>query len=123
VLIICLHVVSKVDLKDLDVDKTGHQDSLRFPLFHAEILDQNHWDAAETYGRIRVVISEGFSRPHRSPPFERVKDIIILSFQHAPLGVYKYLRPLVARTNSSTRDTGNRQYSLAEPWHVVPATL
>ncbi|EAW20963.1 uncharacterized protein NFIA_114960 [Aspergillus fischeri NRRL 181] len=34
---------------------------------------------------IRVVIAEGFARPNRNPPFERVKDIIAFSFQHAPL--------------------------------------
>ncbi|KAJ9315484.1 hypothetical protein DTO271D3_4361 [Paecilomyces variotii] len=67
------------------VDKNGNQDHLRFPPFHSEILYQSHWDAGESHGRIRVVISEGLSRPHRSPPFERVKDIIIFAFQHAPL--------------------------------------
>lgn len=68
-----------------DVDKTGNQDSLRFPPFHQEILEQRHWDAAELYGRIRVVIAEGFCRPHRYPPFERVKEIVAFAFQHAPL--------------------------------------
>jgi hypothetical protein len=68
-----------------DVDKNGNQDSLRFPPFHQEILQQSHWDAGELHGRVRVTISEGFSRPRRSPPFERVKDIIAFSFQHAPL--------------------------------------
>lgn len=71
--------------KILDVDKTGNQDSLRFPPFHQEILEQRHWDAAELYGRIRVVIAEGFCRPHRYPPFERVKEIVAFAFQHAPL--------------------------------------
>lgn len=51
-----------------------------------DVLDQIHWDATETHGRIRVIIAEGFSRPHRSPPFERIKDIIMFSYQHAPLG-------------------------------------
>ncbi|GAE00134.1 hypothetical protein AOR_1_1022074 [Paecilomyces variotii No. 5] len=69
------------------IDKNGNQDHLRFPPFHSEILHQSHWDAGESHGRIRVVISEGLSRPHRSPPFERVKDIIALAFQHAPLHV------------------------------------
>ncbi|EHA25977.1 hypothetical protein ASPNIDRAFT_131671 [Aspergillus niger ATCC 1015] len=74
----------------LDVDKTGNQDSLRFPPFHQEILEQRHWDAAELYGRIRVVIAEGFCRPHRYPPFERVKEIIAFAFQHAPLQVLEH---------------------------------
>lgn len=72
-------------LTALDIDKNGNQDYIRFPQFHQEILEQRHWDAGEPYGRIKVVISEGFVRPHRSPPFERVKDIIAFSFQHAPL--------------------------------------
>ncbi|GCB21025.1 hypothetical protein AAWM_03910 [Aspergillus awamori] len=74
----------------IDVDKTGNQDSLRFPPFHQEILEQRHWDAAELYGRIRVVIAEGFCRPHRYPPFERVKEIIAFAFQHAPLQVLEH---------------------------------
>ena len=67
------------------IDKYGNQDNLRFPRFHREMIDQAHWDATDVHGRIRVVISEGFSRPYHSPPFERVKDIIVFSFQHAPL--------------------------------------
>ncbi|PLB49584.1 hypothetical protein P170DRAFT_510115 [Aspergillus steynii IBT 23096] len=69
------------------VDKTGNQDTLRFPPFHQEILEQRYWDAGELYGRIRVVVSEGFARPHRTPPFERVKEVVAFSFQHAPLHV------------------------------------
>ncbi|OKL58415.1 hypothetical protein UA08_06217 [Talaromyces atroroseus] len=67
------------------VDKNGTQEVLRFPQFHPEVIDSYVWDAAETHGRLRVVISEGFSRPNRSPPFERVKDVVVFSFQHAPL--------------------------------------
>lgn len=70
------------------VDKNGNQEVLRFPQFHPEVVDAYVWDAAETLGRIRVIISEGFSRPNRSPPFERVKDVVIFSFQHAPLSAY-----------------------------------
>ncbi|KAL5339293.1 hypothetical protein BJX70DRAFT_161806 [Aspergillus crustosus] len=72
------------------VDKSGNQDTLRFPPFHQEILEQRHWDAGDLHGRIRVVISEGFARPHRNPPFERVKQIIAFAFQHAPLNVLEY---------------------------------
>lgn len=68
-----------------DIDRDGNQDFLRFPAFHPDILDQRHWDAGDPYGRIKVVIAEGFARPNRSPPFERVKDVISMSFQHAPL--------------------------------------
>ncbi|KAL4994109.1 hypothetical protein BDV10DRAFT_10778 [Aspergillus recurvatus] len=72
------------------VDKNGNQDTLRFPPFHQEILEQRHWDAGDLHGRIRVVIAEGFARPHRNPPFERVKEIIAFAFQHAPLNVLEY---------------------------------
>ncbi|KAL3465136.1 hypothetical protein BJX64DRAFT_297535 [Aspergillus heterothallicus] len=74
----------------IDVDKSGNQDTLRFPQFHQEILEQRHWDAGDFHGRIRVVIAEGFARPHRNPPFERVKEIIAFAFQHAPLNVLEY---------------------------------
>ncbi|CEL06748.1 hypothetical protein ASPCAL09920 [Aspergillus calidoustus] len=72
------------------VDKSGNQDTLRFPPFHQEILEQRHWDAGDLHGRIRIVIAEGFARPHRNPPFERVKEIIAFAFQHAPLNVLEY---------------------------------
>ncbi|KAL4792728.1 hypothetical protein BDV19DRAFT_246725 [Aspergillus venezuelensis] len=78
-----------VDLSS-HVDKSGNQDSLRFPPFHQEILEQRHWDAGDLHGRIRVVIAEGFARPHRNPPFERVKEIVAFAFQHAPLNVLEY---------------------------------
>lgn len=67
------------------IDRNGNQDILRFPPFHADILEQRHWDASDYYGRIKIVLAEGLSRPNRSPPFERVKDVVALSFQHAPL--------------------------------------
>ncbi|KAF7586975.1 hypothetical protein BBP40_007890 [Aspergillus hancockii] len=73
-----------------DIDKSGNQDNLRFPSFHQEILEQQHWDAGELHGRVRVVISEGFARPHRNPPFERVKEVIAFAFQHAPLQILEY---------------------------------
>ncbi|KAL4801915.1 hypothetical protein BDV18DRAFT_164426 [Aspergillus unguis] len=82
--------VAYVKTDALDVDKSGNQDQLRFPAFHQEILEQRHWDAGDLHGRIRVVIAEGFSRPHRNPPFERVKEIIAFAFQHAPLNVLEY---------------------------------
>lgn len=36
--------------------------------------------------RIRIIISEGFLRDSLSTPFERVKNLVAFSFQHAPLG-------------------------------------
>ncbi|OJD22561.1 hypothetical protein ACJ73_06091 [Blastomyces percursus] len=71
----------------IDVDKNGDQDCLHFPAFHEEMLQQNHWEAGEEFGRIKIVIAEGFSRPNRNPPFERVRNIVFFSFQHAPLNI------------------------------------
>lgn len=61
---------------------------LQFPPFHNEILDQAHWDATEAYGRIGVVIAEGVTRSdngdHGTLVFDRLRDQIAFSFQHAP---------------------------------------
>ncbi|CAI7651708.1 unnamed protein product [Penicillium discolor] len=75
---------------EADLDRDGNQDTIRFPSFHSEILQQKHWDAGDSQGRIKVVIAEGFSRPNRSPPFERYKHVIAFSFQHAPLDVLEF---------------------------------
>ncbi|KAK2801816.1 hypothetical protein FQN50_007561 [Emmonsiellopsis sp. PD_5] len=83
------------------VDKNGNQDYLRFPAFHEELLQQAHWEAGETFGRIRIIIAEGFSRPNREPPFERVRDLIIFSFQHAPLSKLLCPKSLYYNHNSS----------------------
>lgn len=72
------------------LDKDGNPDVLHFPPFHQEILQQSHWDAGEMLGRVRVVVAEGFARLRRIPPFERVKDIVAFSFQHAPLNVLEF---------------------------------
>ncbi|KAJ5189825.1 hypothetical protein N7472_008839 [Penicillium cf. griseofulvum] len=72
------------------LDRDGNQDALRFPPFHSEILQQKHWDAGDSQGRIKIVIAEGFSRPNRTPPFERYKHVIVFSFQHAPLDVLEF---------------------------------
>ncbi|KAJ6151824.1 hypothetical protein N7470_006952 [Penicillium chermesinum] len=57
----------------IDLDRDGNPDNLRFPAFHPEILEQRHWDAGDVYGRIK-----------------RVKDVVSLSFQHAPLHILEY---------------------------------
>ncbi|OOQ87535.1 hypothetical protein PEBR_15449 [Penicillium brasilianum] len=74
----------------INVDREGNQDYLRFPPFHGQILEQRHWNASDELGRIRIVLAEGFSRPNRSPPFERVKDVIVFSFQHAPQHILEF---------------------------------
>ncbi|KAI9777542.1 MAG: hypothetical protein M1839_008836 [Geoglossum umbratile] len=70
-----------------DFDKHGNAERLRFPPFHNEILSQNWWNVSENLGRIKVVVSEGFFRGSRDPSFERVKNKVSFSFQHAPLEI------------------------------------
>ncbi|KAI9705999.1 MAG: hypothetical protein M1836_005405 [Candelina mexicana] len=68
-------------------DKNGEHDELRFPSFHSAMLSQSWWNAGEALGRIKVVLSEGLVRENRYPPFERIKNIVSFSFQHAPLDI------------------------------------
>ncbi|KAI9835467.1 MAG: hypothetical protein M1819_002385 [Sarea resinae] len=68
-----------------EFDKNGNRESLKFPPFHQELLSQSWWNPAEDLGRIKVLISEGFPRERHRPPFERVKNIVMFTFQHAPL--------------------------------------
>ncbi|KAJ4551931.1 hypothetical protein HRR78_003497 [Exophiala dermatitidis] len=68
---------------------------LRFPAFHKEILQQPHWEPGECLGRIKVVISEGVLREMTPPAppepmFDRLRDIIIFSFQHAPQNILEF---------------------------------
>ncbi|KAK8144430.1 hypothetical protein G3M48_005835 [Beauveria asiatica] len=59
---------------------------LIFPDFQRELLNQSFWSPADDLGRIKVVISERYPRESLSVPFERLKNIVAFSFQHAPLG-------------------------------------
>ncbi|TVY37945.1 hypothetical protein LSUB1_G003160 [Lachnellula subtilissima] len=70
----------------IDLDKQGEFEKLKFPTFHKELLSQSYWNAGDDLGRIKLVIAEGFSRDNLTYPFERVKNIVSFSFQHAPLG-------------------------------------
>ncbi|TAQ89564.1 hypothetical protein B7494_g2131 [Chlorociboria aeruginascens] len=71
----------------IELDKNGAFEKLKFPQFHQELLMQNHWSPGDDLGRIKVIIAEGFPRDNLSMPFERVKNIVSFSFQHAPLDV------------------------------------
>ncbi|TVY40980.1 hypothetical protein LOCC1_G003560 [Lachnellula occidentalis] len=71
----------------IDLDKQGEFEKLKFPTFHKELLSQSYWNAGDDLGRIKLVIAEGFSRDNLAYPFERVKNIVSFSFQHAPLDV------------------------------------
>ncbi|KAK0724990.1 hypothetical protein B0H67DRAFT_641462 [Lasiosphaeris hirsuta] len=67
--------------------KTGELERLRFPQFRRELMYQNHWSPSDDMGRIKVIISEGFPRDSLSVPIERVKNVVVFSFQHAPLEI------------------------------------
>jgi len=75
------------------IDKTGgpttdFSKQLQFPPFHNEILQQSHWDARDGLGRIRIVIAEGLARgAGHNRGFERLRDIVAFSFQHAPKNI------------------------------------
>ena len=70
----------------LDLDKNGNHDSLRFPAFHQEMVNAIGWDAGDSIGRVKVTIAEGFAKAQSNSPFERVRNIVSFTFQHAPLG-------------------------------------
>ena len=70
----------------LAVNKNGELEPLRFPAFHQELLTRNYWNAGDDLGRIKVVIAEGLLRDSTAMPFDRIKNVVAFSFQHAPLG-------------------------------------
>ncbi|OAL40166.1 2-isopropylmalate synthase [Fonsecaea nubica] len=56
---------------------------------------QPGWDHSELMGRIRVVISEGVVRDNTPPAasatrFDRLRDVVAFSFQHAPQDILEY---------------------------------
>lgn len=63
---------------------TTELEPLKFPGFREELLQQDWWVPADDLGRIKVVLSEGFPRDSVTTPFERIKNIVAFSFQHAP---------------------------------------
>ncbi|RMD44773.1 hypothetical protein DV735_g369, partial [Chaetothyriales sp. CBS 134920] len=74
-------------LDQCDSNPARPSSELQFPLFHPELLQQASWDAAEHQGRIRVTIAEGVVR---GTAFERLRDVIAFSFQHAPLNILEH---------------------------------
>lgn len=73
------------------MSKNGNIESLKFPPFRQELLQQSYWSPADDLGRIKVVLSEGFPRDSLTMPIERVRNIVTFSFQHAPLGTFPLL--------------------------------
>lgn len=67
------------------MDKDGKHDQLRFPPFHTEVLTQTWANPAQNVGRIKVIIAEGFNHGLGMSAFEKTKNLVSFSFQHAPL--------------------------------------
>jgi hypothetical protein len=83
--------MNSADHHGVEQKRDNEMEPLQFPLFHRELLVQNFWNAGDQLGRVRVLISEGYLTS--SKRFERIKNIIAFSFQHAPLGQYIFLFP------------------------------
>ncbi|KAH7417327.1 hypothetical protein BKA64DRAFT_297498 [Cadophora sp. MPI-SDFR-AT-0126] len=96
----------------VDLDKNGEFEKMKFPAFHKELLSQSYWNPGDDLGRIKVVISEGFSREQLTYPFERIKNIVSFSFQHAPLDVLE--ASSIAWPNAAMW----RQVSLVGPYYA-----
>ncbi|KAM3065999.1 hypothetical protein ACMFMF_010621 [Clarireedia jacksonii] len=94
-----------------DLDKQGDYKKLEFPAFHRELLSQSYWNPGDDLGRVKVLISEGFPRENISMPFERVKNLVAFSFQHAPLDVLE--TSSIAWPNAAMW----RQVSLVAPFY------
>ena len=73
-------------LTEPDSDENGDHDQLRFPPFHPEVLAQTWANPAHSLGRIKVIIAEGINHGPGVGTFERTKNLVTFSFQHAPLG-------------------------------------
>ncbi|KAI9699509.1 MAG: hypothetical protein M1820_007140 [Bogoriella megaspora] len=81
-----------------DESNGTHQQLLKFPPFHPEILQEAIWDARETLGRIKVVISEGVTKGSGVDDYTPMRNIVCFAFQHAPLEILE-------RTNISWPNT------------------
>ncbi|GKT62966.1 hypothetical protein ColTof3_10305 [Colletotrichum tofieldiae] len=78
---------SLADSPNAVLTKNGEIDSLRFPAFHSsKVLRQQFWNPGDNFGRIKVTMTESFPRDSTTMPLERVKNVVVFSFQHAPLG-------------------------------------
>ena len=116
----CLQVIEEAFTDtEPDTDKDGNRDQLRFPPFHTEVLTQTWANPAQNVGRIKVVIAEGINHGLGVSTFERTKNLVSFSFQHAPLreAELEHQNPLVLM---SRRYTGELRHSLAKPGTVLP---
>jgi len=74
---------------------------LEFPPFHQNILMQKSWNAKESNGRIKVLLSEQLINNAENPgevDFGPANGIVCFSFQHAPQGMLfpKYINFLMS---------------------------
>ncbi|KAI9660150.1 MAG: hypothetical protein M1821_001502 [Bathelium mastoideum] len=71
------------------LDVKGTVERLRFPPFHAELLDQTWWNAGENLGRIKIVVSEGIDKGQGQGKvqFSPLTNLVCFSFQPAPIDV------------------------------------
>ncbi|KAL0938352.1 uncharacterized protein CTRU02_204962 [Colletotrichum truncatum] len=65
--------------------ENGELEPLRFPAFREEVLHQSMWRPHDDLGRIKVVISKAFPRNSPELPLDRVRHLVVFSFQHAPI--------------------------------------
>ena len=102
----------------LDTDKDGNHDQLRFPPFHTEVLTQTWASPAQDMGRIKIVITEGINHGPGVSAFERTKNLVSFSFQHAPLREveFKHFKLLML---TFCRYTGELWHRLAKPRIVL----
>ncbi|KIW72869.1 hypothetical protein PV04_01032 [Phialophora macrospora] len=91
--VLVVHTLSGSPRNANETDRNGQY--LRFPKFHREILQQHGWEPGELIGRIKVVIAEGVLRETTPPApsttrFDRLRDVVAFSFQHAPQDILEY---------------------------------
>ena len=70
----------------LVVDKDDKHKQILFPPFHPELLTQVWANPAQGLGTIRILLSEGINQGEDGKAsFAGLRNIVMFSFQHAPL--------------------------------------
>ncbi|KAM7192479.1 hypothetical protein V8F33_008354 [Rhypophila sp. PSN 637] len=57
---------------------------LRFPLFRPHLVGRQS-APGDSFGRIQIIISEGFQREMPGDPVQRFQNLVVFSFQYLPL--------------------------------------
>ncbi|RFN50287.1 nadh dehydrogenase [Fusarium flagelliforme] len=103
--------------------------AIRFPMFQQVLLRQRHWSAADNLGRIKLVISEGVSHGSEdNKTFEKVHNLVIFSFQHAPQdllecleiawpnpSMWRRLQQSVMASQTSSNSQSTSQHVMQQP--------